>query len=104
MPVLCGYELQHRCGGADAAALALARIRQIRPLASDDHRRGHLTLLRVLTQAPELDAAAYGEVFDDMRCRGRRGGYYPLGTSRPGPCLSRLASRASSGRPRLRLD
>lgn len=39
---------------------------QIRPLARDDHKRGHLKLLTVLTLAPDLSPDAYTAQFDAL--------------------------------------
>ncbi|ORY26268.1 acyl-CoA N-acyltransferase [Naematelia encephala] len=35
----------------------------LRPLASDDHTRGHLDLLSILTAAPQLSPTAYSDIF-----------------------------------------
>ncbi|KAI0266371.1 acyl-CoA N-acyltransferase [Gloeopeniophorella convolvens] len=39
----------------------------IRPLASTDYERGHLAVLSVLTQTPDVGAAAWAAQFDAMR-------------------------------------
>jgi glucosamine-phosphate N-acetyltransferase len=38
----------------------------IRPLARDDHSRGHVQLLTILTQAPDLSPSTYAERFDRL--------------------------------------
>jgi glucosamine-phosphate N-acetyltransferase len=42
-------------------------IRQMRPLASTDYDRGHLSVLSVLTQAPDVGAEAWAAQFQAMR-------------------------------------
>jgi len=49
---------------------------QIRPLASTDYERGHLSVLAVLTQTPDVGAEAWATQFRNMR--GEPGTYYIL--------------------------
>ncbi|WRT68929.1 uncharacterized protein IL334_005911 [Kwoniella shivajii] len=39
----------------------------LRPLASDDHKRGHFDVLAVLTAAPQLSPKAYKGNFDELK-------------------------------------
>jgi len=48
----------------------------MRPLASTDYERGHLSVLSVLTQAPDVGAEAWGAQFRAMRSE--PGAYYIL--------------------------
>jgi len=48
----------------------------IRPLASTDYERGHLSVLAVLTQTPDVGAEAWATQFRNMR--GEPGTYYIL--------------------------
>ncbi|KAJ7621259.1 acyl-CoA N-acyltransferase [Roridomyces roridus] len=48
----------------------------IRPLASTDHRRGHLSVLAVLTVATDLGEAAWVAQFNSMRAAAKT--YYSL--------------------------
>ncbi|KAI9511989.1 glucosamine 6-phosphate N-acetyltransferase [Russula earlei] len=45
----------------------------IRPLASTDYERGHLSVLSVLTQAPDVGAQAWAAQFNSMRGGGAGG-------------------------------
>lgn len=67
----------------------------MRPLSTTDNLRGHLELLRALTQAPDLDEATYLDVIADMMVRGKRGGYYTVGAFAllPSPRSRSLARR-----------
>lgn len=50
--------------------------RQIRPLASTDYKRGHLSVLSILTAAPDPGEAAWKAHFDTLRASTRT--YYTL--------------------------
>ncbi|OCF31368.1 glucosamine-phosphate N-acetyltransferase [Kwoniella heveanensis CBS 569] len=39
----------------------------LRPLASDDNKRGHFDVLSVLTAAPQLSAQSYKDTFHELR-------------------------------------
>ena len=47
--------------------LLLNYSRQMRPLAKTDHSRGHLSVLSVLTSAPEVSETRYVQAFDAMK-------------------------------------
>ncbi|KAH7108276.1 acyl-CoA N-acyltransferase [Auriculariales sp. MPI-PUGE-AT-0066] len=49
---------------------ALPNELHIRPMAADDHGRGHLATLNVLSPSPDPGAAAYAEQFHAMRASG----------------------------------
>lgn len=47
--------------------LSRLRIPQVRPLAIDDYKRGHLDLLTGLTEAPDTGAQAYADRFQLLK-------------------------------------
>ena len=62
-----GSDLHVRLSHDSSSNLFVESLSQMRPLAKTDLSRGHLSVLSVLTSAPEVSEAQYAQTFDAMR-------------------------------------